>query len=148
MVGSMGHISQIALSVAVDRKNENIYCLDGDGSMIMHLGGLSLVGSLGSKNFKHVILNNGAHDSVGGQPTVGFNIDINKTVKGLGYETVFQVETKKELEEKLEDFIICKGPALMEIKIHKGARDDLGRPDISSHKRKELFMDYLQRDRN
>ncbi|WP_408955682.1 phosphonopyruvate decarboxylase [Natroniella sp. ANB-PHB2] len=144
MVGSMGHASQIALAVASNKEDKNIFCLDGDGALIMHLGGLTTIGATKLKNYKHIVFNNGAHDSVGGQPTVGLNIDIEKIAKASGYKNTFQAESRNELEEKLELLIESEGPSLLEVKVKKGARKDLGRPSIGSIERKKLFMNYLK----
>ncbi|MBN2404568.1 MAG: phosphonopyruvate decarboxylase, partial [Coriobacteriia bacterium] len=96
-VGSMGHASQIALGIACAKTDRSVYCFDGDGAAIMHMGGMALIGSLKPRNFKHVILNNGAHDSVGGQPTAGLAIDLSAIAKACGYAAAFSVEHEQEL---------------------------------------------------
>lgn len=144
-VGSMGHASQIALGIALSKPFRNVYCLDGDGALLMHLGGLAIIASQKVENFKHIVINNGAHDSVGGQETVGFNIDINGLAKSLGYKEVYSATTKEELKEKIKELKECTGPALLEIKVNKGARKDLGRPTTTPIENKEAFMNFLQK---
>jgi len=144
MVGSMGHASQIALGVALKNEDKQVICMEGDGSLIMHMGGLSTISLNEAENFKHVILNNCAHDSVGGQPTASPVVDFPKIADGAGYEKVMRADNSVELEEKMEELLVCKGPALLEVRVQKGAREDLGRPDIGPLDRKEMFMDFLQ----
>ncbi|MFW6029187.1 MAG: phosphonopyruvate decarboxylase [Halanaerobiales bacterium] len=143
VVGSMGHASQIALAIANKKPNKNVLCLDGDGSLIMHLGGLATIGFLKPNNFKHIIINNGSHDSVGGQPTVGFDIDICSIASASGYRYSYQVRSKNELTEKLNLLLKNEGPSLLEVQVRKGARKNLSRPSIGSIERKKLFMKYI-----
>lgn len=143
-VGSMGHSSQIALGIAKSIPNRQVYCFDGDGAAIMHLGGLAIIGSESLTNYKHIILNNAAHDSVGGQPTVANKIDFSTIAKSCGYKYAYDVRSKKELESKIEEFISCNGPALLEIKVKKGAREDLGRPTTTPIENKKAFMEFLK----
>ena len=143
-IGSMGHASQIAFGLALNKKKRQVYCLDGDGALIMHMGGLTTIGQLQPKNYKHIVFNNGCHDSVGGQPTVAFNIDIPLIAKACGFKTTFMVEEKNELTEKISELKNCRGPALLEIRVKGGARSDLGRPTISSVERKNVFMRFVK----
>lgn len=142
-VGSMGHASQIALGIAIAKPEQTVYCLDGDGAFIMHMGGLSIVGSAAPKNYKHIIINNGSHDSVGGQPTVGFDIDINAIAKACGYKTALSVQTKEELKVCMVKLRSVDGPALLEIKVNKGARKNLGRPTTTPLDNKQAFMNFV-----
>lgn len=142
-VGSMGHASQIALGVALSNKDKEVYCIDGDGALLMHLGGLTTIGNQKPKNFKHILINNGAHDSVGGQETVGFKIDILAIAKGCGYKECFSCSSREELVELLERIKDGEGPILLEIKVQKGARKDLGRPTSTPIENKEAFMKFL-----
>lgn len=141
-VGSMGHCSQIALGMAL-HSDRNVYCIDGDGSVIMHMGGLSITGQSGAKNFRHVVLNNGAHDSVGGQPTVGFEISISEIALANGYRKVFKATDSDSLESSLENFLKEDGPVLLEVCIKKGARKDLGRPTSTPEENKKALMKLL-----
>lgn len=142
-VGSMGHCSQIALGVALNRPDRHVYCIDGDGAVIMHMGGLGTIGQTGPRNFKHVVINNGAHDSVGGQPTAGFKIDLVAVSQASGYAFARRVETREELEVALGDLRNAAGPALLEIRVRIGARPDLGRPSRVPRQNRDSFMRHL-----
>ena len=123
-VGSMGHALMIALGVARAQPNRRVYCLDGDGSSIMQMGNMAIAGQSGCANLTHVVFNNAAHDSVGGQPTVGGAINLPAIAEACGYN--------------------CDGaPVFMEIKVAKGARKDLGRPKEHPQMSKELYMKTL-----
>ena len=143
-VGSMGHASQIALGIALQKPNRQVYCLDGDGALIMHMGSLAIIGNQPVKNYKHIILNNGSHDSVGGQPTVALKIDVTSIARSCGYNGAKQVESSQELTEALAWLKATTGPALLEIRVHKGARSDLGRPTLTPQQNKRAFMLHLQ----
>jgi phosphonopyruvate decarboxylase len=144
-VGSMGHTSQIALGIALAKPNKDVYCLDGDGALLMHMGGLAIIGEQAPANLKHIVLNNCAHDSVGGQPTAGENVDFIAVAKASGYKTVLFAESEEDITAKTDELIACTGPALMEVKVNKGARKDLGRPKTTPIANKEAFMDFLAR---
>lgn len=137
-VGSMGHASQIALGIALEKKDRNVWCFDGDGATIMHMGSLAIVASKKPANYIHVVFNNGAHDSVGGQPTVGLKIDLPAVARAVGYNSTFSVSTKEELESILS--VINSGPVLLEIKVKKGNRKDLGRPTTTPIENKQALM--------
>ncbi len=142
-VGSMGHSSSIALGIALKKEKNNVYCIDGDGSVIMHMGALAIIGNCKPKNYKHIILNNGSHDSVGGQPTVGFDIDICSIAKSVGYNIAFSAFDKPSIIKSLKEMKKLDGPALLEVKIKRGSRKDLGRPSKSPIENKKLFMEFL-----
>lgn len=142
-VGSMGHASQIALGIAIEKPNRKVYCFDGDGSVLMHTGSMGIIGDLSPKNLKHIIFNNGAHDSVGGQPTIGFNTNFLNIAKAFNYKETYQAINQDELENKLLEFIEIEGPALLEILIQKGARKDLGRPTETPNQNKISLMNNL-----
>ncbi len=145
-VGSMGHASQIALGIAMNRPERNVYCFDGDGAAIMHMGGMGIVASMLPGNFYHIVFNNGAHDSVGGQPTIGFGIDLPKIAEGCGYKTVMSVDTRSELDAILPSLTTRPAPLLLEIKVKKGSRDDLGRPTTTPVENKEALMSFLEKE--
>ena len=145
-VGSMGHSSQIALAIANEKINNNVYCIDGDGSVIMHAGSLGIIGSNGKSNFKHIVVNNGAHDSVGGQPTIGYNVDFGKLALELGYKSYFSCSDSESLISKLKNLKSQKGPVLLEIKVRKGSRKDLGRPTRTPIENKLDFMKFLNKN--
>jgi phosphonopyruvate decarboxylase len=146
-VGGMGHASQIALGIALHKHERRVFCLDGDGSLLMHMGALSINGCSKAANFAHIILNNGAHDSVGGQPTVGLDIDILGMARAAGYTNVFLAETRQELHSTLRDLKQAVGPCLLEIRVRRGARKDLGRPTTTPVQNKQAFMDFLRHRR-
>lgn len=145
-VGSMGHASQIALGIALNRPERNVYCFDGDGAAIMHMGGMGIVASMLPGNFYHIVFNNGAHDSVGGQPTIGFDIDLPKIAAGCSYKTVMSVATRSELDTILPTLTTLPAPLLLEIKVKKGSRDDLGRPTTTPVENKEALMSFLEEE--
>ena len=142
-VGSMGHASQIALGIALNKPQRTVYCLDGDGAVIMHLGALAIAGNSGAGNFRHLVFNNSAHDSVGGQATVGFDIDFLAIAKACGYKKVLRADTRKELAEGLKELKVSAGPSLLEVRIRSGARSDLGRPQTTPVDNKNEFMKFL-----
>ena len=147
-VGSMGHASQIALVIAMQKSDRPIFCIDGDGATIMQMGGLATVGTRKPKNLVHFVMNNGAHDSVGGQPTVGLQIDIPAIAKACGYEKVFSVATKAELDDVLSQIksVFESGEnalTFIEVKVSKGARKDLGRPKSTPIENKKALMEFL-----
>jgi phosphonopyruvate decarboxylase len=142
-VGCMGHASQIALGIALARPDRQVYCLDGDGAVIMHMGGLAIIGSRKPRNLKHVVFNNGAHDSVGGQPTVGFEIDMTGIAKACGYALAMTAQSRAEITCALERLAAADGPALLEIRVNKGARANLGRPTASPATNKQELMRHL-----
>jgi len=142
-VGSMGHASQIALGIALKKPDRSIYCLDGDGAVLMHMGALPIIGSSKLDNFKHVVINNGAHDSVGGQPTVGFDIDLLSIAKASGYEWTARATEPKDIATQLEKLKVAPSPALLEIMVSTGARKDLGRPTKTPIENKTDFMKFL-----
>jgi len=144
-VGSMGHASQIAMGIALARPDRQVVCLDGDGAMIMHLGSIAIIGTRGGANFKHVVLNNGAHGSVGGQPTAGFLISFPAIAEACGYRKVWQARSAAEVRECVGLLRDAAGPALLEVRVRKGARADLGRPKSTPRENKAAFMRFLGR---
>ena len=144
-VGSMGHASQIALGIALSQPERRVWCFDGDGATIMHMGSLAIVASKEPCNYVHVVFNNGAHDSVGGQPTVGLDIDLPAVAKAVGYKNVFSVDGKSGLESALDKVKSLQGPVLLEVKVRKGNRKDLGRPTTTPIQNKESLMNFLQK---
>jgi phosphonopyruvate decarboxylase len=143
VVGGMGHCSSIALRIAMEKPNRTIYCLDGDGSILMHMGSLAVAGTSACKNFKHIVLNNGVHDSVGGQPTVGLTIDMPNIAKNCHYRHTHSVETSEQLENTLPDFINQSGPCFLQVCVKPGNRADLGRPTQTPQECKVHFMQHL-----
>lgn len=142
-VGGMGHASQIALGIALAKKERPVCCLDGDGAAIMHLGSMGISAACQPENYYHMLLNNGVHDSVGGQPTIGSKIDFCAIAKALGYKATFSASSREELEDLMPVVVKEKGPVFMELQVSAGARDDLGRPKTTPSQNKNLFMEFL-----
>lgn len=142
-VGSMGHASQIALGIAMEKPNLRVWCFDGDGAAIMHMGSMAIVANKAPKNYVHVLFNNGAHDSVGGQPTVGLKMEFTKVAEAVGYKHTISVSQVSQLKSVLEDVKSFEGPVLLEIKVKKGNRKDLGRPTTSPVQNKKALMEFL-----
>lgn len=142
-VGSMGHASQIALGIALEKQDRKVWCFDGDGAAIMHMGGMAIVANKAPENYVHVVFNNGAHDSVGGQPTVGLKIDLPAIAQAVGYKRVYTVDTKDYLQTVLEAIKKDMGPILLQVCVKKGNRKDLGRPTTTPIQNKEALMQFL-----
>lgn len=142
-VGAMGHCSQIALGVSLRRPERPVYCLDGDGAVLMHMGSLAIIGAHAGSNYKHVVINNGAHESVGGQPTVAFGLDIPAIARACGYRHVARASTDDEIDESLTHLANVEGPALLEIRVNTGARADLGRPTKTPLENRNELMRWL-----
>jgi len=140
-VGSMGHSSQIALGIAMEKPQTPVYCFDGDGSVIMHMGSLAINGSSSCKNFFHIVFNNASHDSVGGQPTVADRVLLSSVAGACGYSTVV-VNTAEDLKKEIRNS--KTGPRFIEVKVAKGARKDLVRPASTPLERKSRLMEYLK----
>ena len=142
-VGSMGHASQIALGIAIAKPERKIWCFDGDGASIMHMGAMAIVANKAPQNYIHVVFNNGAHDSVGGQPTVGLKINFPSIAKAVGYKSVYSVASKDELQQQLSN--LGEAPVFLEVKVKKGNRKDLGRPTTTPIQNKEALMEFLKK---
>ena len=144
-VGSMGHASQIALGIAMEKEDRKVWCFDGDGATIMHMGSMAIVASKSPANYVHVVFNNGAHDSVGGQPTVGLKIDLPAVAKAVGYRDALTADSKESLAAALEKLKSMQGPVLLEVKVKKGNRKDLGRPTTTPIENKNSLMEFLRK---
>lgn len=142
-VGGMGHASQIALGIALSKKDRTVYCLDGDGATIMHMGAGAIIGNQPSKNYKHILINNGCHESVGGQATVGFAIDFQKIADASGYNQTWLVTELSQLPAIWDQFQKADGPVLLEVRTTESSRADLGRPTTTPVENKEAFMKNL-----
>ena len=143
-VGSMGHCSSIALGIAIEKPNEKIVCIDGDGAMIMHLGAVTSISSLKPSNYYHILINNQAHESVGGQKTAAKDVSLLSIVKSSGYKNVFSTSSSNELKKIAQDFLKSEGPAFLEVIIKTGSRENLGRPKNNPIQNKNLFLEYLK----
>ena len=142
-VGSMGHSSSIALGVALNKPDQRIWCVDGDGAVLMHMGAMAVIGANKPKNLVHIVINNGAHETVGGMPTVASEIDLVKIAKACGYPNAVSVDSFDALDAELENAKSRRELSLIEVKCSIGARDDLGRPTTTALENKQNFMEYL-----
>ncbi len=143
-VGSMGHSSSIALSIALQKVGQKIWCIDGDGAMLMHMGAMAVIGANGPNNFVHVLINNESHETVGGMPTVASNVDFAKVAEGCGYKRILKAATLEEIARTAEEAKSANELTFIEIKTALGARSDLGRPTTTAEENKQKFMKYLK----
>ncbi len=142
-VGSMGHSSSIALGVAINKPNTKVWCVDGDGALLMHMGSMAVLGANSPENMVHIVINNGAHETVGGMPTVASKLDIVAVAKACGYPYAVSVDSFEELDRELLEAKSRKALSLIEVKCSIGAREDLGRPTTTAIENKKNFMEYL-----
>ncbi len=143
-VGSMGHSSSIALGVAINKPNTKIWCVDGDGAVLMHMGAMAVIGANAPKNLVHVVINNSAHETVGGQPTVAGKIDLVAIAKACGYRKTISVDSFDALDQALKSAKASDELVLIEVKCSIGAREDLGRPTTTALQNKVNFVEYLK----
>lgn len=143
-VGSMGHCSSIALGVAINKSNTKIWCIDGDGAALMHLGAMAVIGSSRLQNLVHIVINNGAHETVGGMPTVATQTNLVGIAKACGYDYAVSVEDYKSLDKELSRAKKAEKLVFIEVKAALGARADLGRPTTTALQNKTNFMSYLK----
>jgi phosphonopyruvate decarboxylase len=144
-VGSMGHSSSIALGIALNKPDKKIWCIDGDGAALMHLGAMALIGANNPTNFIHIVINNSAHETVGGMPTVSDKINICEIAKGCGYKNVVCVDNFENLDRELQKAKEKNELCLIEVKCAIGAREDLGRPTTTPIENKENFVEFIQK---
>lgn len=144
-VGSMGHSSSIALGVALQKPEQRIWCVDGDGAVLMHMGAMAVMGANKPQNLIHVVINNGAHETVGGMPTVAGGIDLVAVAKACGYPLAVCVDSFEALDRELGAAKNRSELSLIEVKCSIGAREDLGRPTTTALENKRNFMAYLDR---
>ena len=142
-VGGMGHASQIALGLAMSQPARPIYCFDGDGAVLMHMGSMAITGQSNAKNLIHLVFNNGVHGSVGGQPTVGFNIDMPKIAIACGYASAQRVTNKKGLHSAITMARATDGVSFIEVQVRPGNRADIGRPTSTPEQNKVAMMKFL-----
>jgi len=143
-VGSMGHASSIALGIKNKKPRTRIWVIDGDGAMIMHMGSLAYIGSVNPKKFVHIVINNSAHETVGGMPTAASKINLCKIAKACGYKKVYSISTMKELDETLEKVVNTNALTFIEIKTNIYSRKELIRPTTTPIENKTNFMNYLK----
>ncbi|WP_124553094.1 phosphonopyruvate decarboxylase [Methylophilus methylotrophus] len=140
-VGGMGHASQIACGIALAQPDRQVICIDGDGAMLMHMGSLTI--SAQQSNLLHIVLNNGAHDSVGGQPTIAAQLPLAEIASAAGYAQVFSVSGTEDLKTVLQQAVHSGKSSFIEVLCRKGARADLGRPTRTPTQNKQDFMQFL-----
>ena len=142
-VGSMGHSSSIALGVAINKPGQRVWCIDGDGALLMHMGSMAVVGAFRPQNLIHIVINNGAHETVGGMPTVAASLDVVAAARACGYPNAVSVDSFDALDRELAAAKQRSQLGLIEVKCSIGARADLGRPTTTALENKQGFMEYL-----
>lgn len=142
-VGSMGHSSSIALGVALNKPDRKIWCIDGDGAVLMHMGAMAVIGANAPKNLVHIVINNGAHETVGGMPTVASKMDIVAIAKACGYPNAVSIGNFIDLDKALNAAKVRNELSLIEVKCSIGARADLGRPTTTAIENKNKYMSFL-----
>jgi len=142
-VGSMGHCTSIALGIATAKPEKQVLAVDGDGAALMHLGAFATAGKCGFRNFKHVLVNNAIHDSVGGQPTGCDAVDFPAIALAVGYKAAEVVSAPGDIDAALRALRDGDGPRFLEIRVRPGARADLGRPTTTPIQNRDGFMTML-----
>ena len=137
-VGGMGHASQIAAGLAISQPNKKVICIDGDGALLMHTGGLSISGKL--DNLIHIVINNGVHDSVGGQPTMAEFLCLSEIARNFKYSSSITVSSKEELNASLKASLISNKSTFIEVLSKPGSRQNLGRPLTTPIQNKNAFL--------
>ncbi|NIB40036.1 phosphonopyruvate decarboxylase [Pseudomaricurvus alkylphenolicus] len=143
-VGGMGHASHIAVAIAEQQPDRQVICIDGDGAALMHLGAFAINAAKRQAGFKHIIINNAAHDSVGAQPTQGFSIDFVGLATASGYRYADRCERRCDLALKLNQLFSQSGAGLLEVRTRPGYRHDIGRPTTTPDENKQAFMNYIR----
>ena len=147
-IGGMGHVSQIALGIS-NNSSKRVFCLDGDGSIIMHMGSMGIIGDNAGSNYFHILFNNGTHESVGGQPTIGGEINFELLSGSLGYESYFKITNEEQLLDFFKNTLnSIKGPVFIEILIDSSSRQDLGRPKDTPLQQKEKFTKLFKNQKS
>lgn len=142
-VGSMGHCSSIALGIAICKPHIRVWCVDGDGACLMHMGAMAIIGTNAPSNLIHIVINNGAHETVGGMPTAAGQLNLSAIAKACGYPYTVSVNDFQKLDCELRAAKERKTLSFIEIKCSMGARENLGRPTIAAIENKRNFMEYL-----
>jgi phosphonopyruvate decarboxylase len=140
----MGHASSIALGVAKQEREREVWCFDGDGALLMHLGSLAIIADHAPANYLHVVFNNGVHDSVGGQPTSIEAVDIPAVAMAAGYRHAEAVDALAAVEAAIERLRDAGGPSLLELRVRPGNRPGIGRPTRTPAQSKQAFMDAVR----
>jgi phosphonopyruvate decarboxylase len=143
-VGGMGHASQIALGLAMAQPSRPVYCFDGDGAALMHMGSMAIIGQSNSQNLMHLVFNNGVHGSVGDQATVGFEIDLPQIATACGYASAQRVTTVDDLRNAIIEARTTQGVSFIEVQVRPGNRSDIGRPTSTPSQNKTAMMKFLK----
>ena len=145
-VGSMGHASSVALGVALQKPDQKIWCIDGDGAALMHMGAMAVIGSRQPDNLVHIVINNEAHETVGGMPTAASSASLAAVASACGYPYAVCVTDFVALDIELNEAKNRDALTFIEVKSSIGARDDLGRPTTTALENKINFMEYLKKN--
>ncbi len=145
-VGGMGHASQIATGIAIDQPDRPVYCFDGDGAALMHMGSMAITGTKNLPNLIHIVFNNGCHESVGGQPTVAQKFELSKVASDLGYDFSETVRDEANLKKIIMKAQLNKSSSFIEILVRSGHRSDIGRPTTTPVQNKISLMETLKKD--
>ena len=140
----MGHSSSIALGVALNKPEKRVWCIDGDGAVRMHMGAMAVIGSIKPGNLIHIVINNAAHETVGGMPTVAGSIDLVAAAKACGYPHAVSVSDFDSLDHALDEAKSRNELSFIQAKCAIGLRDDLGRPTTTALENKQNFMNFLK----
>ena len=144
LIAALAIITSLAVILVVTTLNiKAVWIIDGDGALLMHLGAMATLGVNSPNNVVHIVINNGAHETVGGMPTVAEKIDVVKIAEGCGYKNAVSVSSFDALDEELEKAKLKNELSLIEVKCSIGARDDLGRPTTTAMENKINFMKNL-----
>lgn len=142
-VGSMGHSSSIALGIAINKPDSKIWCIDGDGALLMHMGAMAVLAQQKPDNMVHIVINNGSHETVGGMPTAAKGLNLVELAKACGYPHAASADNFDTLDKELALAKERKALSFLEVKCQIGARADLGRPTTTALENKQNFMQYL-----
>lgn len=143
-VGSMGHASMIALGIALEQPDRRVWCLDGDGAALMHLGAMAVLGQKKPANLVHVVINNAAHETVGGMPVCEGNMNLTGMAMTAGYRHVSRAASEMELYQAVDAAMTAGELAFIEVMCAVGARDDLGRPTTTPQQNRDALMKFIQ----
>ena len=142
-VGSMGHASMIALGIALEKPDKTVWCLDGDGAAVMHMGSMEVLAQTGCTNLMHVVFNNGAHETVGGMPVAYGRTDFEQVARAMGYTNCLSIDSLIGISDAIQELFSKQGTKFLEIKVANGARTNLGRPTLSPIENRNTFMQKL-----
>lgn len=143
-VGSMGHSSSVALGIALNKPNTKVWCIDGDGAALMHMGAMAVIGAQCPDNLVHIVINNGAHETVGGMPTAAKTAKLTEIAMACGYKSAVTVSDASALDKALSAARSSSELTFIEVMCAVGSRADLGRPTTTAAENKNNFRKYLE----